>query len=476
MVDLYLLESAITLIVVALQTVAFVATWRTTRRLATLFPADPNRLILANQRLELPPPVRRDTRTLLDGTNRRLATMTALEAPIDVVTAVAIRTSARLEQQAAATANAPVFLGLIGTFAGIIAGLVQVSMRTSITEDTIRLLLGGVLVAMIGSLCGVCLMVLATAIVLPRARRTCDAQMDSYLLVAQALLPQRVATPSVVPHESPQHLSTAALQALADFNHGFTTQVERFHTAVDTLSSTVDDQRKGLETLEHLDLARIVTLNVEFLSTSQAMAGRFEKFGASLDAFTTAMNGAGDLVQRIGQVLDRVTRFEESINALGARIAADQSVTGQTIVLIRSQLDAIRARTDLVQEYVAVEDTRVEKVVAEHRQQIEQLAARAAQSIDRIGQEIATEVARATDPVRVESLMEQMGQLPGLISAATRTAEAGVVELRDVRSVHDATLAELRTLTGRMEESIDRGVWSRTRRAVERMLRRQSEE
>jgi hypothetical protein len=473
MLDLYFLECAITLTVVALQGIAFVATWRATRRLAALFPAEPSGLTLADDRLQLPPLVPPHTQALLDDTNRRLASSAATDDPMDVVTAAATRASSRLEQQAAATANAPVFLGLIGTFAGIIAGLVQMSMRTGITEDTVRLLLGGVLVAMVGSLCGVCLMVIATAIMLPRARRACDVNMDAWLLAAQELLPDEAEDRDA--HDAPlapteRQLSETALQALATFNRDFSAQVGRFHEAVGTLSKTVADQTAWMTALDDLDLARIVELNLEFLTTSQTFAARFDKLGASLDAFAVSMNGAAGLSKQIGQLLDRVTRFEESVNALGARIAADQSVTGQTIMLVRAQLDAIRARTDLVQEYVAIEDKRVAAVIEDHRSQIEQISGRAAQSIDRIGQEIAKEVARATEPARVQSLMEQVSTLPGLMGAAVRAAEDGVGELRRGREAHDASLEELRRMTATVTRAASRGVWPATRRAASKMF------
>jgi len=495
MPDAYIIEIAITLSVAVLQLAAFVTTVRAALRLSALFPTRPWRLQLADVApgsgrvvLELPAPVSAQAVTLLRTTNDLLAAADASRSPFDVIADVAHRAAARLDERAAATANVPVFLGLMGTFAGVIAGLAQMSLRGGLTEDGIHLLLGGVLVAMIASLSGVCLMVLSNAIILPFARREADERLDAYLLAAQVLLGARddrstaavidasadtQADPAADDHDP--NLVNDAFAALATFNRDFETQVGRFHGAVSALSESVHQQSDLIHALKTLNLDQTIRLNVQLLSQANVFLERYADFGESLRTLKASADGSGELIARVAKLMDRVTQFEDSVNALGERIASDQTVTGRTVALIQAQLDAIRDRTDLVQQYVALEDDRVRALAAQHREQIANLGARAAQSIDRVGEQMAAEVARAAEPTKVQGLLDHVARLPGLVEAVAGTAKEGVIELQRARAAEDTSLEELRQMTLAVRRASDQGLGPAIVRATRRLLGRTEE-
>ena len=87
----------------------------------------------------------------------------------------------RYEDRVSTIANVPIYLGLVGTFAGVMSGVFQIIVQGGLSEATIRELLAGVFVAMFSSLVGVLLMIASNALIIPRARDLRDRRMTWYL-------------------------------------------------------------------------------------------------------------------------------------------------------------------------------------------------------------------------------------------------------------------------------------------------------
>lgn len=308
----------------------------------------------------------------------------------------------------------PTHLGLMGTFFGVYIGLKCFNAGLGqgdggITDQMIKELIGGIIVSMVTSLIGLVLMTISN-IHASSVQKKVDAQRDEFFEFLQM---------SVIPTLGTNVSSSLnrLRSTIGNFEPSFRAVIEEFKTAfrdctdmfkgtfaenAEVLTKSVAEmgsnmtlineniqkqdqllatlrQREMVVTLDKFvsaaDSFDSVTTSIQkleeakerIIASTNTLAEKQESYNQSLEIPTR-------LLQQVNAILDRVTTFEKSINALGVNIEQTQLLGNTQINAIEEQLNALKTKHNLVCRYQDTEVEELEKIYKEQSKAVMDLS------------------------------------------------------------------------------------------------------
>ncbi|MBC6991494.1 hypothetical protein [Hymenobacter sp. BT491] len=341
-----LLEIVVVLVVVGLQVRTFLSTKANAQRLGQLYP--PKGTLRVEHRLVTPDGhdlpdyaadapadaypadlIKADTATdefreILVDTNDYLRHNKGAAADFGILKDISERQSEVLENAVLANVATPLYLGLLGTFLGVILGLVGIARNGVTDENALTPFLTGVLIAMTGSFVGLLLTLLGNGLV-RAARHQLDQRQNNYYTFLQArLLP--------ILH-SDMASSLTNLKAVLDaFNQDFVGKVTLFEPIMDKLTDNIRVQSNFLEALDKIGYDQMAKANIAVFEKVRESAELFGQFTGYQQQLNKMLADGTQTAQQVSSILDRLVGFERGINNVGQYI-------GQHDNLIQHQLE-----------------------------------------------------------------------------------------------------------------------------------------
>ena len=316
-----------------------------------------------------------------------------------------------LYEEAMARVAFPTYLGLMGTFAGVFMGVFMFLIgfdKTGVTDEAIKNLLCGVLVSMSTSFFGLFLTTKNNKNATVAKKKVDEDKNEFYDFVQNELMPTLDVS------------MVAALNKLRDtvnlFEPSFNKVIDRFQTTFDTCTAAFGERfqenvkivSEAVATMgENMDKVNdnVIHQN-ELLNTLKAkgMMRTLDKFVETADKFDEITNSLNvferarrmmleatnkvveyqqqyndslqiplEVAAKLNDILNRITRFENAINALGTDVAQTQLIGNDTIELIRAQINAINKKGKLAAKYIDKADDRLESLFSEQVKMIDAL-------------------------------------------------------------------------------------------------------
>ncbi len=204
------------------------------------------------------------------------------------------------------TISVPLYLGLLGTFLGIVIGLGQLSginMSNQGDLDTgISGLLKGVVLAMVASFIG-----LALTVVNNISFRNCKIKLEAgrnkfYTFLQTSLLP--VLNQGI-------NSSLASLQNnLHKFNEDFGINVRNLSQAMKANYDTLVAQDKLLTTLQGMEITRFSKANIQILQALDGSVGKLEQFNQYLEGLNGIIGYTDKLTERLDTLISKTDHVE----------------------------------------------------------------------------------------------------------------------------------------------------------------------
>ena len=308
----------------------------------------------------------------------------------------------------------PTYLGLMGTFLGVYIGLKSFNAGLGagdggITDQMVKELIGGIIVSMVTSLVGLFLMTLSN-IQASRVQRKVDSDKDEFFEFVQLEVIPGLGTNissslnrlrSTISKFEPSFRAVIdefkdAFRECTDMFKGtFAENAEVLTKAVAEMGSNmalinenIQKQDQLLTTLRQgemvVTLDKFVTAANSFDSVTasiQKLEEAKERIIASTntlaekqDSYNQSLEIPTRLLQQINEVLNRVTTFEQSINALGVNIAQTQLLGNTQINAIEEQLNALKAKHRLVSGYQETQVEELDKIYQEQSKAVKDLS------------------------------------------------------------------------------------------------------
>jgi hypothetical protein len=303
--------------------------------------------------------------SIIKSTNHYLRTNSGTTAEYNILRDIAERISESEESKINASVSLPLYIGLMGTFVGVIFGIIYllygftdnglISVQTGISEGGIHDFLRGVFIAMTGSFLGLLLTTLNNNYFFKIAKGKRDDLKNKYFNFLQAeLLPTLENTLSYNIKEFKNHLQ--------NFNNEFSDNIEDFSGTIPKITENMRLQTEFIKRFNDLDIPKLVNANLRIMDRLDESVSIFDSFNQYAINLNKSFETSDIIFAKITNLLDRIGRFEENINGVGELVRQSHQNYGKLGEYIAGNLTELQKRWQLVQEFVNKSENKVRDI------------------------------------------------------------------------------------------------------------------
>ncbi|MVN90521.1 hypothetical protein [Mucilaginibacter aquatilis] len=292
-------------------------------------------------------------------------------ADFNIIKSISERISESHETQIASSITTPLYLGLMGTFIGVIMGLGHIITKGSdqlaqsaVLGQAINGLLLGVGIAMIASFVGLALTTYSNVVDFKAAVLVRNRNKNNYYNFLQSeLLPNldnNLYSALSMLKSNIVDFNQKFAGNLKAFDQNFGSNVQNLQTALSSMSEQIKDinsnthsQIEFLQELRQMDYQGIAKANIKVLDKLKDTGPMLSEFIREHQALNTQIKDSNLFMEKLGALMNRVSAFEDNINGLGREIQHSEMLGSETINLVRQQLAAINSKEALINEYAS---------------------------------------------------------------------------------------------------------------------------
>lgn len=333
-----------------------------------------------------------------------------------IIKSIVERSIETKENSVGANVTLPLYIGLMGTFVGIITGLLKIAFSGGVTAQNINSFIGGVVIAMVASLFGLLLTVLNNSMNFRKAKSICDERKNDFFDFLQIdLLP---------------HLGNSlydALDRLKDninfFNKKFETNIQLFDSKfsenilalrdsvqlmsgnIGTIIENTKSQKEFLIRLDQIGYEKMASANAKVFKLIDKVSPTMLQFVEKQSELTASVEHAAQFISTIESILNRIKTFEESINRLGENINTKQYLSGQVIERVDKNLSQLDKNFELLKRHEIQSSEAIEEFFKSQYRKIQELT-------DNIKREVesALDVKIENNPLQKLHLLDAIGK------------------------------------------------------------------
>ena len=412
-------------------------------------------------------------------------------------------------EHATSASSLPTYIGLMGTFIGVLVGLFffSTNLFEMNDEEKINGLIYGVMISMLTSLAGLIFTTMSNHSA-ARAKKIMDERKNAfYDFIQNELMPT---------------LGTSVVESLARLKDTINNFVPAFNVVIDSFRSTFDECTRGFgnefrsNVTVVTDAIRVMGENIGELNAVSSnlrsllaelrtgqMIETLQRFIDSVHtidgleenivyleqqkeflntstqelmdaqaAYLLSLEVPQDIANKLNHILDRFVSFEENINRVGEGLAQTLLLGNREINLIQQQIDALKRNTTLINDFQELSTDELKNVCHAQINDVQQLTNRYTAAInqhaedfnnlmDNISEEIEVKkrlfierLQNAFTIADVETEFRHLNELPVLVTKlemienALRQDSDLVDKLEDIRlSIVDVfdTIEKIRT-------------------------------
>ena len=260
------------------------------------------------------------------------------------------RNSNAIEEEIDSQISLPINIGLMGTMAGIIFGVISLVNSDVLQKlvgggtdniDGIITLLEGVGIAMITSILGI---IISTSLTISfkLAKKEVEEEKNTFLTWIQSkLLPKLSSDFASVINEMTLRLGV--------FNESFSSNVSEINTILEEVRDTTRGQVDLLKTVEHLKINKIATANIAVYEKLKDCTDEIGLLGEMLNASKDYVKSVTKLNDKLDKSDERIKTIEE-IGKFFIQERSNFSVVnkylGQTEEALSKSIDIFRENTE----------------------------------------------------------------------------------------------------------------------------------
>lgn len=253
---------------------------------------------------------------VVQSTNAYLCKNKGASADFNILQDICERYIQRLDSSIGNLINVPLYIGLAGTFIGIIAGLWGIDFTDaagSINSQSIDELLKGVIAAMSASLIGLILTVINTAHTYKSSIYKNDTDKNQYYdFIQRELLP-------VLNIGMAGSLSSFR-GVLSNFISKFGENIGEYHDTAELLNDNLSKQQLVLEEINKLSLTRTATTIAETFADLKNSSEELKMFLKYQEGLNQNIVEAQKVVTGLNTTMDKYQNFNTNLEAISQNI------------------------------------------------------------------------------------------------------------------------------------------------------------
>lgn len=390
---------------------------------------------------------------LLEDTNQYLLYNKGNAANFDILKDLCERPYKLQTDIAKANLTTPLYVGLLGTFLGIGLGLIGI-VQQGVEEAGIRTLLSGVIIAMVGSFCGL-LFTLLSNYVYRQAKEIADERQQAYFSFLQSRLLPRLQQDMA---SSFNNLRTV----LDQFNNDFFQKIIDFKDVFANLSKYVSVQERFLSKLEESGYSQLTESNLRFLEQIRENASLFEAFGGYQRKLNESLELGAGAARDIREVVERLRQIDD----VQAYIRQNEEMLRRQVGYLTAHQDKMQDLTQTIQQHFIEAGDEIGKIVQERLQILKREEQDAGEALrlhfERLKQENVYQ--------KITEQLQPIGQMKQEVDEMSRTAQENsrmlletseylVKKFNQDSRVHGSLLGEIQELNRQMSLLNDRRSW-----------------
>lgn len=269
-------------------------------------------------------------------TNAYLCKNVGTSADFSIIQDICERKIESLETQISNTVNVPLYLGLAGTFIGIITGLAGIAFNIdslfsageAAQTSPIRNLLVGVVIAMIASFVGLYLMIKNSSINYKEALVECDKNKNGYYdFVRRELMP-------VLSNSMASSLNSLK-SVLGEFIGKFGHNLDAYANSAELLNDNIEKQHLLLVEINRMDQTNVATQIAETFKTLKESSETLTAFRGYQDSLNKTIEEVNTAVSRIDTIVDTFEDFAKSLKV----VVENQETAGKLQAQFKSAIE-----------------------------------------------------------------------------------------------------------------------------------------
>ncbi|KAA9338996.1 hypothetical protein [Adhaeribacter soli] len=289
---------------------------------------------------------------IVSDTNEYLENNKGAAADFNILKDISERYSETLDNEVQAGIATPLYIGLLGTFFGVSIGLFSLLLHDApdtpdtgtssfITDEGIRNFLTGVVIAMVGSFCGLLLTLRGNALLKDARSRRDKLKNSYYTFLQKRLLPKL---------NSDMAASLGNLKSVLDsFNHDFLEKVANFRPIIASLTDNISIQKDFIHRLDEISFTKMAIASITVFEKVKESEEMFNRFLGYQQALNNTLQNGTEMAGKVKEVLQRMTKLEEAFNMVPGYLAKhDEAIMRQVQFFDRhkQELDKIGNRVE----------------------------------------------------------------------------------------------------------------------------------
>ena len=252
---------------------------------------------------------------VVNDTNAYLCKNVGTSADFEIIENICERKIDAIETQIQNTINIPLYLGLAGTFIGIIVGLSGIvfnidGLLGGATMSTqIQTLLIGVVIAMVASFVGLGLMTWNSAVVYKKALSNCYNNKNSYFdFIRRELMPSLSNSMSA----SLNSLKSVLGEFIGKFGHN----LNDYANSAELLNDNIEKQHLLLVEINRMNQTQMATTIAETFDKLNKASQSLSVFNSYQESLNSTIQGVEGVVNRLDEVVTSFDDFSESLSVV----------------------------------------------------------------------------------------------------------------------------------------------------------------
>ncbi|MDR1553494.1 MAG: hypothetical protein LBS69_08550 [Prevotellaceae bacterium] len=358
-------------------------------------------------------------------------------ADFQLIKDIVDRNSDAKEEEINAQIPVPLYLGLMGTMAGILVGLGFLVFKEGgieiISDDisNVNPLLQGVSLAMITSIVGIFLTTVSS-LRLKSSKSIAEKNKNNFL---SGLFPSKLS------NDIPNAIGKMS-QDLAQFNNTFSTNATLLQTTIETINKSYKLHTESIDGISRLKIEKIAIANSELYDKLKKCTEEIGILGESLHGVNDYLNNARKLIEELDNGLEnRKTAFEKLIEEFDKTFKemCAKLIQEQKGVISKTVIDFAKTIKDAVSD--------LKKLTEEQIQTFNVAAVEQTNSI------------KNTMSKQTEMLVKAIDEQRTMLSVKLQETSGIISELKNLTAVKDS-MSKMEKATVEQNNKIDRLVES----------------
>ena len=281
-------------------------------------------------------------------------------AEITIINEVVESHSSMAEENVTATLFTPMYIGLMGTFVGIILGVLGMVISTRINGGVYEPsdLLLGVGFAMTASLIGLILSVINSNLIFVKAKLIFDKGRIKFNSFVQTEL---------LPSNNKQDTSsiTSLNSTIRNFNSSFNEKLNKLGGYLEKNMDSFKAQESLLDKFDKINLKQVTEVNIKLLDNLSSSADKLSLLNQSLNNVNLFVSESSNLSKEANQLFARFVNFENNSQKIADEISDKLNLSTELLEFLKAHFSEMKQLGQLTRNAVANVDENLSETIDE---------------------------------------------------------------------------------------------------------------